>query len=145
MSQGSIPGPLLFSICVNNLHVQATKHMILATSLPLLGYGDLFFMNAPDNCLNKLDTVNHCTLHFITGCGNLLYNCSLYAAAKRPSLYVLRILNWLAFIHKSLLGLVPSYLWTYMRENRNQYGLRALSQYSTNVPQSQNKIRQNSF
>ena len=47
---------------------QVRKHLITTTFLPLLDYGDLLFMNAPDQYLKKLDTVYHCALRFITGC-----------------------------------------------------------------------------
>lgn len=39
-------------------------------------------MNAPDQCLKKLDTVYDYALRFITGCGNLVHHCTLYAATK---------------------------------------------------------------
>lgn len=49
---------------------------------PFLDYGDLPFMNAPPQDLNRLNAVYHCALHFFTGCGNRVRYCSLYAAAK---------------------------------------------------------------
>lgn len=78
--------------------------------LPLLDYGDLLFMNAPDRCQRKQDTVYHCALRFITGYGSLKHRCTLYAAAKLPSLNVPRLSHWLVFIYKSLLGLLFVYI-----------------------------------
>ena len=76
---------------------QVRKHLITATFLPLLDYGDLLFMNAPDQYLKKLDTVYHCALRFITGCSYQVHHCFLYAAANCPSLPVRRLSHWLTF------------------------------------------------
>ena len=46
--------------------MQVIKHLITTTFSPLLDYGDLFFMNAPDQFLKKLDTVYHCAVMYIT-------------------------------------------------------------------------------
>uniref|UniRef100_A0A669C6E9 ribonuclease H n=1 Tax=Oreochromis niloticus TaxID=8128 RepID=A0A669C6E9_ORENI len=94
--------------------LQVRKHLIHATFLPLLDYGDLLFMNAPAHYLKRLDTVYRCALRFITGYGNRVQHCSFYAAAKCPSLHIRRLSHWLIFIYKSLLGLVPSYLCVYV-------------------------------
>ena len=79
-----------------------------------MDYGDLLFMNAPDQFLKKLDTVYHCALRFITGCN---YHCSLYAITHCPFLYVCRLTHWLTFIYKSILGLLPTYLCLHMSRN----------------------------
>lgn len=42
-------------------------------------------MNVSDQCLKKLDPA-YCALRFITGYGNLVQHCTLYAAAKQPAL-----------------------------------------------------------
>lgn len=60
-------------------------HSVFQSSLD---YGDLLFMNAPDHCL---DAVYHCALHFITARGYLVHHCTLYAPAKRRSLYSCRL------------------------------------------------------
>lgn len=48
-------------------------------------------MNAPDQCRRKMNTVHHCALRFITGCGSLVHHCALYAAAKLPSLLEVKV------------------------------------------------------
>lgn len=90
--------------------LQVRKHLIPTTFLPLLDYGDLPFMNIPEQYLNKLDTVYHCALHFITGYSYHVHHCFLYAAANCPSLSVRKLSHWLTFIHKSILGLLPTHL-----------------------------------
>lgn len=47
---------------------------------------DTIFMNSPDKCLKRFDTVYHWGLRFITACGNCAHHCCLYAAAKWPTL-----------------------------------------------------------
>jgi len=94
---------------------QTRTYLISATFLPVLDYGDLLYMNASDQCLKSLDIVYHCALRFVTGCGYRVHHCTLYAAANWPSLSADRLSHWLGFIYKSLLGLVPSYICTYMR------------------------------
>ncbi len=101
--------------------LQVRKHLILTTFVPLLDYGDLLVMNAPDTYLKKPDTVYHCALRFITGCGNLVHHCTLYATANCPSLSARRLSCWMVFIYKSLLGLVPTYLCSYMCLRNNQF------------------------
>lgn len=105
--------------------------------LPLLDYSDLLFMNAPHQCLKKLDTVYHCALHFITGCGNLVHHCTLYAAAKWPSLHIQTLLiGWLLYINLNL-GWFLLICVHNMSRNQNQYGQH--SQYSTNVGSELNR------
>lgn len=66
------------------------KHLISTTFLPLLDYGDLLFMNAPGQYIKK-ESVYHFALRFITGRGNRVHHCSLYAAAKWLSLCIRRL------------------------------------------------------
>ena len=94
--------------------LQTRKRLISTTFLPLLDYGDLLFMNASEQYLKKLDTVYHCALRFITGCGNLMHHCTLYTTAQCSSLYARRQTHWLFFLYKSLLKLVPAYLSVYV-------------------------------
>ena len=125
--------------------LQVRKHLIHATFLPLLDYGDLLFMNAPAHYLKRLDTVYNCALRFITGYGNRVHHCSLYAAAKCPSLHIRRLSHWLIFIYKYLLGLVPSYLCVYMCKNHNQYSLRSHNIIQLIVPKIRTELGKKAF
>ena len=57
--------------------LQVRNHLISTTFLPLLDYGDLLYMNTPDQYLRKLDTVYHSALRFVTRCGNRVLHCSI--------------------------------------------------------------------
>ena len=124
---------------------QARKRLFTATFLPLLDYGDLLFINAPDQYLKKLDTVYHCALRFLTGCGNRVHHCTLYATAKCPSLSVRRLSHWLFFVYKCLIGLVPSYLCVYMSTNKCSYGLRSRDVLQMLVPRARTELGKKAF
>lgn len=64
----------------------------------------------------------HCALRFLTGCGNLVHHCTLHATTI-SSLSVRRFSQWMVFIYKSLLGLVPTYLGSYMCRDSRRYSL----------------------
>lgn len=83
-------------------------------SLP--SFNIIWLLWSPDQCLKRLETVYHWALRFITSSGNLVHYCNLYCA----------LANTVFFLkYKSLLGLVPSHLCSYMCTNQNQHGLRS--------------------
>lgn len=125
--------------------LQVRKHLVLTTFLPLLDYGDLLFMNAPEQYLRKLDTVYHSALRFLTGCGNRVHHCTLYATANCPSLSVRRLSRWLTFVYKSLIGLVPSYLSLYMCKKQNQHALRSQDVLQLVVPRVRTELGKKGF
>ncbi len=125
--------------------LQVRKHLILTTFVPLLDYGDLLVMKAPDTYLKKLDTVYHCALRFITGCGNLVHHCTLYATANCPSLSARRLSRWMVFIYKSLLGLVPTYLCSYMCRDSSHYSLRSQDVLRMLVPRANTDLGKKAF
>lgn len=116
-----------------------------ATFLPLLDYGDLLYINASAQCLQSLDTVYHCALRFITGCKYLTHHCTLYAKAEWPSLYVRRRTHWLSFIYKTLLGLVPTYLCTYLSRSQGHYSLRSQDALQLSVPRVRTELGKKAF
>ena len=113
---------------------QVRNHLISTTFLPLLDYGDLLYMNAPNEYLRKLDTVYHSALRFVTGCGNRVHHCTLYATAGCPSLSIRRHLRWLTLVFKALIGLVPSYLGVFMCKKSSEHALRSQDVFQLVVP-----------
>ncbi len=83
----------------------ARKWLVAATLLPLLDCGDVLYMNASAHSLHLLDVVYHGTL---------------YSLVNWLSLPMRRTLH---FIHKSILGLLPIYLSTYMSCKQCFHGL----------------------
>ena len=102
-------------------------------------------MNAPEKYLKKLDSVYHCALRFITGCGYGVHHCLLYAAANRPSLSVRRHSHLLLFIYKSVLGLLPSYLTTYLIRSSDRRGLRSQDFIKMFVPRVRTELGKTAF
>ena len=105
------------------LSLRVRERLILITFLPLLDYGDVLFMNAPEQSLKKLVIVYHSALWFMTGSDYRVHHCSLYAAVRCPSLSVHRFSHWMTFIYKSILGLLPPYLCLYMCRTSSHYSL----------------------
>lgn len=129
----------------SNFSLKARKSFTLGTFLPLLDVGDLLYLIAPDQYLKKLDAVYHCALCVITGCGNGTHHYIVYATTKWPSLNVRRLSHWLIFLYKPVLGLVPTYLSTYMCRNQNRNGLRPHSGLQMVVPRVRTELGKKSF
>ncbi len=125
--------------------LQVRERLISMTFLPVLDYGDLIFMNAPVQSLKKLDIVYHCALRFMTGSDHRTHHCSLYAAAKHPSLSVRRFTHWMIFIYKCILGLLPPYLCTYMRRTSTHYSLRSQDIIQMQVPRVRTELGKRAF
>ena len=102
--------------------LRARKSVMSATFLPILGYGDVVYMSASTSCLQSLTPVYHCALRFITGCSRLTHHCELYAKAGMPSLNMRR---WMTVIYKALLGLVSTYLCTFLQRTGSRCALRS--------------------
>ncbi len=79
------------------------------------------------DCLSSLSScVGRCLSWIITGCKLLTHHCTLYSSVSWSSLSMHRTLHWYNFIYKSILGLLPTYLSTYM--SRKQCCLSLCSQ-----------------
>lgn len=55
------------------------KRLVESTFLPVLDYGDVLYMRTSAELLQKLDSVYHGALRFISNCGFLTHHCSLYS------------------------------------------------------------------
>ena len=124
---------------------QVRDYLISTTFLPVLVYGDLLYTNAPDKHLKKLDSVYHCALRFITGCGYGVHHCLLYAAANRPSLSARRLSHWLLFVYKSVLGRLPFYLTTCLIRSSHHRGLRSQDFINMFVPRVRTELGKTAF
>lgn len=102
--------------------LQVRSHLVKSTFLPLLDYGDL---HAPVQYLKRLDSMYNSALRFVTKSGLQVHHCTLYATAKCPSLASRRLTRWLTFVHKSLIGLAPSYLSELLIIKQSHYALRS--------------------
>lgn len=120
-------------------------YLISTTFLPILDYGDILFMNAAEKHLKRLDSVYHCALRFITGCGYGVHHCRLYAAANRPSLSARRLSHWLLFVYKTVLGLLPDYLSTYLIRSNKSHGLRSQDFIMMSVPRVRTELGKKAF
>uniref|UniRef100_A0A8K9WP97 Reverse transcriptase domain-containing protein n=1 Tax=Oncorhynchus mykiss TaxID=8022 RepID=A0A8K9WP97_ONCMY len=89
----------------------AAKHtLVKLTILPILDFGDVIYKIASNTLLNKLDTVYHSAIRFVTKAPYTTHHCDLYALVGWPSLHTRRQTHWLHVIYKTLLGKVPPYL-----------------------------------
>ena len=102
----------------------ARKWLVATTFLPLLDYMDVLYMNASAQSLYLLDAAYHGVLRFRTSCKSLTHHCSLYSLVNCSSLSMSRTLRWYNFIYKSILGLLPTYLSTYMSHKQCCHSLR---------------------
>lgn len=90
--------------------------------MSVLDYGDVLHMNASSQCLNMLDAVYHGALGFITNVKALTLHCTSYDCVGWTALSTHRPF----FICKSLLGLRPFYLQTFIKQiSMGSYRLRS--------------------
>ena len=74
----------------------------------------MLYIHASSQCLHALDTVYHGALRFKTNLKIVTHHCVLYARVGWSALSIRRQKHWHVFIYKSILGLLPSYLYTYI-------------------------------
>ena len=102
--------------------------------MPLLEYGDVLYMNASAHSLHLLDAAYHGALRFITGCKPLTHHCTLCSLTDWSSLSMRRTTHWYLFVYKSIIGLLPSYLSTYMTRQQSDRSLRSLDYITFAIP-----------
>ena len=96
----------LFRIKASFTH--AAKHtLVKLTILPILDFGVVIYKIAFNTLLNKLDTVYHSAICFVTKAPYTTHYCDLYALVGWPSLQTRRQTHWLQVIYKSLPGKAP--------------------------------------
>lgn len=114
---------------------ETKKRLISATFLSVLDYGDILYMNAPDEYTNKLDAAYHSALRFITNCKALTHRCVLYNRVGWPSLSQRRLGHWYMFIYKALIGKLPSYICSLIsQKDIGRYELRSQDVIQLNSP-----------
>uniref|UniRef100_A0A8C7F2I1 K Homology domain-containing protein n=1 Tax=Oncorhynchus kisutch TaxID=8019 RepID=A0A8C7F2I1_ONCKI len=87
--------------------LMARKKLVQATFLSVIDYGDLLYMHATTSFLQRLDSVYHASLRFITNAKTLTHHCTLYQMVGWTSLYMRRKIHLYVFIYKALLGKFP--------------------------------------
>ena len=114
-------------ICRNKscFSLEARQHLVEATFLPVLAYGDLLYINTSAPCLHMLHTVYHGALRFTTNSRALYHHCTLYSKVNWPSLSMQRLSHWYVSIYKAILGKLPCYLSRPMSWKRVPHGLRS--------------------
>ena len=126
--------------------LEARKRLVSVTFLPVLDYGDLIYMNAPANCLVKLDAAYHSALRFLTNCKALTHHCTLYTKAVLPSLTVRRLSHWYIFIYKAMLDKLPSYICSLISlQIESSYCLRSHAVVLLNVPSARTVLGKKAF
>lgn len=78
--------------------IMLKKRLVESTFLPVLVYGDVLYMCISAQLLQKLDSVYHGALRFISYCGFLTHHCSLYSKVNWTTLSVHRVGHWYVFI-----------------------------------------------
>uniref|UniRef100_A0A3B3DM95 Reverse transcriptase domain-containing protein n=2 Tax=Oryzias melastigma TaxID=30732 RepID=A0A3B3DM95_ORYME len=125
---------------------KAKKYLVNATFLSVLDYGDLFYMNAPASCLQKLDSVYHSSLRFISNCKAMTHHCELYKRVGWPSLSSRRQYHWHIFIYKALAGLLPPYICELLKHrNLPSHSLRSNDQLLLSVPFARTEFGKKAF
>ena len=90
--------------------------------LPCLCWIDVIYMHASLHCQHALDTVDHGAPRFITNLKALHHYCTLYSWAGWSALSSCELKHWHILIYKAVLGLLPSYGWTYiLKKSRGSY------------------------
>lgn len=107
------------------------EYILRATFLPMLDYG-LLYSIASIHSLKMLDTVHHCILSLSTACFSSLAvhiiqhttDCTPCWSweAFPPCIRSRRTQYCLSLIHKTLIGLAPAYLSTYLIRTEGDYG-----------------------
>jgi len=92
------------------------NRLVSATFMSVRDYGDVLYKHASSQSLQSLDTVHHGALRFITSLKSLTHHCLLYARVGWSSFSARRLIHWRILIIKSILGLLPSYLLTYISQ-----------------------------
>ena len=82
----------------------------LMAFLSVIDYGDLLYMHATSSILQRLDSVYHASMRFITNAKPLTHHCTLYQMVGWTSLHMRRKIHLYVFIYKSLLGQLPLYI-----------------------------------
>ncbi len=114
--------------------------------MSILDYGDVLYMHASSQNLHALDTVYHGALRFITGFKVLTHHCDLYERVGWPSLSMRRLQHWYIFIYKDILGLLQSYLLTYISVNNiGTYNLRSQDLFLLSVPKVRTELGKKAF
>ncbi len=122
------------------------KHLVAATFLPVLDYGDVLYMHASVQCLQMVDTLYHSSLRFITNCKALTHHCELYARVGWPALATRRFTHWCIFIYKAILEPLPRYLCVLITQNNTgQYSLRSQDFFLLSVPNVRTEIGKRAF
>jgi len=91
-----------------------------------LDYGDVIYMHAPSHSLHALDTVFYGALRFIANLKLFTHYYLLYTRVGWSALSAHRLKHLHVIIYKSILGLLPQYLQTYIRrKDSGSYSLRS--------------------
>ena len=121
------------------------KRLVATTFLPVLDYCDVVYRNASAHSLHLLDAVYHGALRFITGARPLTHHCTLYSLTGWSSLSSRRTTHWYIFIYKAILGLLPSYLSTYMTQRTSVHSLRSQDFITFVVPPVRTELGKKAF
>ena len=109
---------------------QTRKHLISATCIR-------WWWSAIHECLWAVPKeLGYC----VPLCLTIYYWMWISSTLYWPSLSARRLSHWLGFIYKSLLGLVPSYICTYMCQRESLYGLRSQDFIQMLVPTVRTKL-----
>lgn len=102
--------------------------------------------HAPSYLLVSLDALYHGALRFITGCRFSTHHCDLYKMVGWSPLNIRRQKYWYLFIYKAILGYLPSYLCSLIKQKLpGHYSLRSKSIHNLCVPFAITKLGKNAF
>lgn len=114
--------------------------------MSVLDYSDVVYMHASSQSLHALDTVYHGALRFITGFKALTHHCTLYEWVGWSSLSICRLIHLCILIYKAILGLLPSYLFSYINQsNAGTYNLRSRDLFLLSVPKARTELGKTAF
>lgn len=121
------------------------KKLVLQLILPIMDYGDIVYMTAPNTNLLPLNTLYNRLCRFILGCPYTTHHCTMYETLNLPSLTVRRQQHWLQFIFKCIYFDYPQYLKRYMNHLTSRHQLRHCSQVFFVVPSARKSVSKKSF
>lgn len=128
------------------LSFESRRRLVAATFLSVLDYGDVLYMHASAQSLQALDTVYHGALRFITNLKSLTHRCVLYSRVGWSSLSTRRLMHWHILIYKAVLGLLPSYLLTFVSQRTSgSYNLRSQNLLLLSIPKVQTEQGKKAF
>ena len=141
MPQGSILGPTLFSVYINDVDLAAGDSLIHLYADDTILYTS---SSSLDTVLTNFQT-RFIAIRFVTQDPYTTHHCDLFALVGWPSLHIRRESLWLHVIYKSMLGKAPPYLSSLATITTPTHSMRSSRYISRVIPKANTSFGRISF